>query len=270
MSRNEDDFGFEETKSTILDYFLMFKEIKWAVVTTIGVSVGIILSVIGIVSILPEVIDSDQQNQTGLLVLGFGIIFALSLWLPISNGRLFAQIISKGKKQQRKLIAIQSNLMRKSYLMNFELVEPEIIVKEGDVKLEKIMNHLSFVFPEISRINNKRIEKSKSAEQYAKQFKRKLHFLRDYDLGIKTATGWYVIQFYSDIVKFSDIEEMAKKFSFDKAIGAEIQRIIIVGTEFDSSFEKQTLEKKMIDLKRKLHLDIIQEDQYGYSTIWID
>ena len=46
MSRNEDDFGFEETKSTILDYFLMFKEIKWAVVTTIGVSVGIILSVI--------------------------------------------------------------------------------------------------------------------------------------------------------------------------------------------------------------------------------
>ena len=53
-------------------------------------------------------------------------------------------------------------------------------------------------------------------------------------------------------------------------MGGEIQRIIIVGKEFDSSFEKEILIEKMSQLKRKIHVDMILEDEYGYSTIWID
>ncbi len=270
MPNDDVDFGFEETKSTILDYFLMFQEVKWAVITTIGTSIALILLVIGLFSIILNAnLDSLEANQIGFLVFGLGIILVLSLLLPVYNGDLFFKTITKGRRQQRELLAIQSNLIRRSYLMNFELVEPEIIIREGDSKLERIMNHLSLVFPEVSRINKKRIGKEMSAEQYAKKFKRKMHFLRNYDLGIKTSTGWFVVQFF-DKVKFSDIEEIVRKFSFDKAVGANIQRIIIVGKVFDSSFEKEKLEEKMNEFKRKEHVDIILEDQFGYSTVWID
>ena len=270
MSNDNANFGFEETKSTILDYFLMFKEVNWAVTTTIGSSIILFLVIIGLFNL---VLDPNRPSQgiSGLIVLGFVVAFTLSLWLPISNSRLFSKIITKGRQQQRELLKIQSHLIRKSYLMNFELVEPEIIIKEGIPKLEKMMNHLSFVFPEIDRINKKRIKKNKSVEKYAKKFKRKMHFLRNYDLGIKTSTGWFVVQFYENLVKFDDVEKIVKKFTFEKnLLGAEIQRIIIVGKKFDSSFEKIELVDKMALLKRKINVDIILEEKYGYSTIWID
>jgi|APSaa5957512535_1039671.scaffolds.fasta_scaffold07363_6 hypothetical protein len=272
MPDNDINFGFEETKSTILDYFLMFKEVKWAVATTMVVSIAIVLIIIGLMdTIMREVSVSSDPKISGLIVLGFATIFALSLWLPFSNGKLFLKIITKGRKQQKELLEIQSHLIRRSYLMNFELVEPEIIIKEGDSKLEKMMNHLSFVFPEIDRINKKRIKKAKSVEKYASKFKRKMHFLRNYDLGIKTSTGWYVVQFYENLVKFEDVEKIVKKFTLEKTLsGAEIQRIIIVGKEFDSSFKREQLSEKMTLLKRKIHVDIILEEEFGYSTIWID
>ena len=272
MPDEDINFGFEETKSTILDYFLMFKQVKWAVVTTMVVSVAIFLITIGLFDMVMRTASvSSEQNLIGLIALGFATIFALSLWLPFSNGRLFLKIIVKGRRQQKELLTIQSHLMRRSYLMNFELVEPEIIIKEGEPKLEKIMNHLSFVFPEIDRVNKKRIKKTKSVEKYASKFKRKMHFLRNYDLGIKTSTGWYVIQFYENLIKFEDVEKIVKKFTLEKTLlGAEIQRIIIVGKKFGSSFEKEQLVEKMTLLKRKIHVDIILEEEYGYSTIWID
>ncbi len=269
MSDNDD--SFEETKSTILDYFIMFKQVKWAVATTMIASIAILLIIIGLFDMVMQIVSiSPEPKISGLILLGFATIFTLSLWLPFSNGRLFLKIITKGRKQQRELLAIQSHLMRRSYLMNFELVEPEIIIEEGNPKLEKIMNHLSFVFPDIDRINKKRIKKMKSVEKYASKFKRKMHFLRNYDLGIKASTGWYVVQFYENLVKFEDVKKIVKKFSLEKAMGGEIQRVIIMGKEFDSSFEKEKLTEEMSLLKRKIHVDIIQEDGYGYSTIWID
>ena len=266
------NFGFEETKSTVLDYFLMFKQVKWAVGTTIVVSITIFLINYWIFDIIfRNIADSTQISVIMMMGIGFALIFALSIWLPISNGNLFLKIIRNGRKQQRELLQIQNHLVRKSYLMNFELVKPEIIVNEGNPKFEKIMNHLSFVFPEVDRINKKRIKKRKSGEKYANRFKRKMHFLRNYDLGIYTSTGWYVVQFYENIVKFEDVEKIVKKFTLEKILlGAEIQRIIIIGKNFDSSFDKEQLIKQMSLLKRKMYLDIILEDEYGYSTIWID
>lgn len=269
MPNNDVNFGFEETKSTVLDYFLMFKEVKWAVATTIGVSIILFLVSISLLNLVVE-LAIPSQKISGLIVLGFAVIFALSFWLPISNGRLFLKIIAKGRRQQRELLAIQSHLIRRSYLMNFELVEPEIIIKEGDSKLEKIMNHLSFVFPEIDRVNKKRIKKNRSVEKFKRKQKRKLHFLRNYDLGIKTSTGWYIIQFYENLVTFDDVKKITNKFSIEKTMWSDIQRVIIVGKEFDSTFEKEKLVEQMSLLKRKIHVDIILEEKYGYSTIWID
>lgn len=271
MANDDADSGFEETKSTILDYFIMFKQVKWAVATTMIASIAILLIIIGLFDMVIQIASvSLEPKISALILLGFTTIFTLSLWLPFSNGRLFLKIIAKGRKQQRELLAIQSHLIRRSYLMNFELVEPEIIIVEGDPKLEKIMNHLSFVFPDIDRINKKRIKKIKSVEKYASKFKRKMHFLRNYDLGIKTSTGWYVVQFYENLIHFDDVKKIVKKFSLEKAIGGEIQRVIIVGKEFDSSFDKEKLAEEMALLKRKIDVDIILEGEYGYSTIWID
>lgn len=270
MTKEDKDFGFEETKSTVLDYFLMFREVKWAVISTLGVSIVIFLLVIGLFNLAVKLDNVFQQKQFSVIVIGLVLILTLVFWLPLVNGRLFIKIITKGRKLQRELLTIQNSLVRRSYVMNFELIEPEIVIKDGNPRLEKIMNHLSFVFPEIDRVNKKRIKKKISVEKYANKFKRKLHFLRNYDLSIKTSIGWYIIQFYENMVKFDDVEEITKKFSFEKTIGTEIQRVLIIGKEFDSSFEKEEISKKMDSLKRKIRLDIISENEYGYSTIWID
>lgn len=269
MSSKSNDFGFEDTKSTILDYFLMFRDVKWAVVSTLGVSVVVFLLILGLFNILVETRGTIQEKQLYLTIVVLTIILTLAFWLPLVNGRLIIKIIGKGRKLQRELIEIQNNLTRRSYMMNFELVEPEIIIKDGSPQLEKIMNHLSYVFPEVDRVNKKRIKKKNSVEKYAKKFKRKLHFLRNYDLVIKTSLGWFVIQFYEKLT-FPDVEKIVKKFSIEKTIGTEIQRVVIVCKEFDSMFEKDELVKQMDSLKRKIRVDLISENEYGYSTIWID
>ena len=274
---DKDEFGFEETKSAILDYFLLVKETKWIVGTTIGVSILILLLIVGIGTILIQEVERAQDlgettidHSLTLLLIGSGFIASLVIWLPLSNGRLIFHIIFKGRKQERELIEIQNNLIRRSYLMNFELVEPEIIIQDGDPRLEKIMNHLSYVFPDISRINKKRIKKNKSVEKHIKRYRRKMHFLRNYDLPIKTSLGWYVVQFFPNLMTFDDIEKITKKFSLEKTIGTPIQRVIVIGKEFDESFEEKHLEKKMISLQRKIRVDILTEDELGYSVNWID
>ena len=51
----------------------------------------------------------------------------------------------------------------------------------------------------------------------------------------------------------------------------KIYRLIIVGKEFDDEFYTHEISKKIRELKRRFNLDLIlEEDDYGYSAVWIE
>ena len=56
----------------------------------------------------------------------------------------------------------------------------------------------------------------------------------------------------------------------EKLIGGNIMRIIYLADEYDSFFETGDFISKMKETKRKFKLDLIKENNLGYSTIWID
>jgi len=271
---DEKDFGFEETKSTILDYFELFKEARSTVAVILSICLIQILLFVGIAIRVND--ETTAMDLMSPLLAIYSFSLASSISIPIIFYKLFYTSIWKGKKLQKQLSEIQNNFIRRSYLMNFELVEPEIIIKESDEKLEKFVNHLSMVFPDIARVNSKRIRKKKKAEQYF-QHHQKLHWLKKYYFSLNTPLGWYAAQSFENKVTIEDIKTIIRKFSLEKTftkfgiIGVlSVQRIIILGKEFDDSFSDDNILITMNELKRKFKVDIILETEYGYSTIWID
>ncbi len=267
MSDNE-PISFEKTKSTVVDFIVYLRRSRTVTIITTGVNAILVLFALLVyfpVEGTPASFWPAEQSLKWLV----GTIVVFTVITLLFNSKLIFETTFRSKQKEKELRFIQSALIRRSYLMNFELVEPEIQIDSGEKRLEKIMNHLSFVFPEIEKINNKRISKNQSVEKYNKRFKRKFHFLNKYDLSIYTELGYFIINFY-DKVDFKEIESISKKFSREKKGDVQIERVILVGKEFKFSTEKQNMEDMMISIKRKIHLDVIKEDENGYSIIWID
>ena len=65
-------------------------------------------------------------------------------------------------------------------------------------------------------------------------------------------------------------DENGKKYEIEKLLGNDVRRIIYLADEYDSFFESDDFISKMKETKRKFKLDLIKEDNLGYSTIWID
>lgn len=285
---DEKDFGIEETKSTILDYFILFKQVQIALLFIIVGSVTVFflfketfLHLLehfrdnGLVYTIPDepfifVIDLDAAfiwSFAGMIITP-GVI-AVIAWL-------FYSTIIKGRKLQKHLINFQSNLIKKSYLTNFELVEPEIIIQGGDPKLEKFVNHLSLVFTEINKKNEKRLEKRKTVEQawtYNEKWGRKRRFaaFKNYFFATGGFLGYYVVQYFEKTVTVEDIQKIIKSLNKEKIFwNITTNRFIILGKKFDSSFDDENILLTMNELKRKFKIDIILETEYGYSTMWID
>ena len=49
-----------------------------------------------------------------------------------------------------------------------------------------------------------------------------------------------------------------------------VSRFVFLSRHYDDSFSKDDLREKMKSIKRSFFVDLIKEDDYGYSTIWID
>ena len=285
---DEKDFGFEETKSTILDYFILFKQVRTALIFII---IGSVLSFLLFKETFFHLLEHFRDNGLGYTIpdepftfvihLDGAFIysyvgFVLSPCVAVVIAWLFYTTIIKGKKLQKHLINFQSNLIKRSYLTNFELVEPEIIIQGGDPKLEKFVNHLSLVFTDINKKNKKRLKKGKTVEQFWVWKRRRISAWRDYFFAINTVVSVYVAQSFENKVTVEDVKIVIKKIHLEKALarlpfgGVVPYRVIILGKEFDDSFSNDNILITMNELKRKFKIDIILETEYGYSTIWID
>ncbi len=264
------EFGLEETKSTIQDFSYHLSKARVIFIFLFGAFV--VISILSWFALFPpenSPLALDYEHKIGDVI---APILVLSISILVIFGTITSLLMYKSWKKQKQLTAIQSHLRRRSYLTNFELVEPEIRIEKGDQRFEKIMNHLSYVFPDIKKINEKRIKRKKTPENW--RLKRWPHILRKYDLPILTNMGAYVVQFLVGTVKFEDVEEIVKGFSYqnwyDYILGRpNIQRLIIVGLNFEDGFGGG-IEEKMNLMKKHFFVDIIHEEDFGYSVLWID
>ena len=290
---DEKDLDIEETKSTILDYFILFKEVRAALIWII---LGSVLSFLLFKETFFHLVEHFRENGLAYTIPDEPFTFVIHLdgafiysmigfvlvpCIAVPIAWLFYTTIIKGQKLQKHLIDFQSDLIRRSYLTNFELVEPEIIIEDGDPKLEKFVNHLSLVFTDINKKNKKRLKKGKTVEQFWVWKKRRFSMWKDYFFVTNTKTNLYVTQYFEQTISVEEIQKIIKLLEKEKMkdtiTGLKIFsvlpssiRLIILGEKVDSSFNDENITETMNELKRKIKVDIILENEYGYSTIWID
>ena len=226
-----------------------------------------------------DVITPDSVRERAIFVLAFVSIFAALVVLLMNAVYLGIQFLQKRKELQRNFLQVQADLVRRSYVTNFELEE-----SQGTSQVDKIFNHLCLVFPQLNDEKKKRLKKGFTTFDQKpgpiwSRFRRKVFFLKRYDLAQRTSTGFFIVKIINDKpLSFTDVEkELA---SFQKRVLVEsagmssskdlVSRFIFLAKSYDDTFSENTLREKMKSLKRTFLVDLIKEDEYGYSTIWID
>jgi hypothetical protein len=204
------------------------------------------------------------------------LMLATGISLVIIIGWELIWFLTK-RKTHRELLQIHSSFIHRSYVTMFEFVRPE-----GETKVDKLFNHLSLVFPEVEKFK-KRLEEPPWylfwLKKHRKFSEREESLLYPKDektdtWDFITVTGMFLLVIFKMTVKWEDVEKMIKENNRDqtieKLLGNDVRRIIYLADEYDSFFETDDFVSKMRETKRKFKLDLIKEDNLGYSTIWID
>ena len=272
----EDEDSQKKAHSALVDFFVMFRNFRSNSYAAVAPGV---LMIIGIMTIMTGGTGECRDMQSGIIIencqgyfslhvsVAHALILGSAIWVVVIFGFNLYWAITK-RKTHRDLLQIHSSFIHRSYVTMFEFVRPE-----GETKVDKLFNHLSLVFPEVEKFK-KRLDKKqkKFSEREESLLYPKTETADTWDL--ETATGTFLLVIFKTTVKWEDVEKMIKVNSRDqnveKLIGGNIMRIIYLADEYDSFFESDDFVSKMGENKRKFKLDLIKEDNLGYSTIWID
>ena len=275
MEDNELDKKFQ-AHSVIVDLHTLHKESASLIIAAIGFSALLMICWFATLYTLPMSENTALTGPEGaIFMLSFVSMGGVGITLFIISVNLGTKFLRKRTEIKRNFLEVQADFIRRTYLMNFELVN-----SEGSSQKDKIFNHLCLVFPQVNEIKKKRTKQKLTSfdqppksikEKFERKIRKKTFFLRDYDLVLGTSTGYFVIRIINDkTITFEDVksqvEGLQKKW-FNKDI---LARFIILGKSFDKSFEEPELINQMKTLKKKFYVDLIVEDDFGYSTIWID
>ena len=269
----------EDTHSAIIDFHNLHAKSGKFITLGIIASFFLLICWIAVLYTLPITTNSVIEGQEGaIFLLAISSVFGIGIVLLINSVYLGTKFLKKRKELQYKFLKIQSELVRRSYLLNFELEE-----SEGTSQVDKIFNHLCLVFPQVNEVKKNRIRMGFSSfdEQTNSswsKFRRKVFFLRKYDLAVLTSTGYFVVKIIDeDEFKLKDVEEEINSLQRQLKIESlgmgdkqTIARFIFLSRNYGDDFSKDTLTDRMKSIQRSFFVDLIKEDEYGYSTIWID
>ena len=262
----EDENARRKAHSALVDFFVMYKKILSNILVVIALSALMTLSFIGIL------LDSWGEGQiqggkitTVLLISLLGICGVLVIPFFV---KIVIWFVRQGRKSHRELLEIHSDFINRSYVTTFELVP-----YQGETKIDRLFNHLTLVFPEVEK--SKKILLTKKIKKLSDLPEPKLRFT-NFDQWFRTDTGDFIFKIFKTTVKWEHIEKIIKELNreqrmqkvFDTQV---IIRVICLADKYDPFFESYDLASKMKETKRNYYkIDLILEEKFGYSTIWID
>jgi hypothetical protein len=191
-------------------------------------------------------------------------MYTTQTWLMASNGLvigllsfLFLWITYRGNAYKKELKEIENQLIRQSYLVNFETSIPE-----GESRVDKILNHSALVFPELQYL----IRRAKP-ENKKLPYKLNQHIRNDVvDIIVSTKRGDFVVKFF-DNLSFKTLQEFTENLSKS---GKMIFRVLCVAKNFDDQMQSSQLSTLMQQLDLDFDIDLIFEEEQGYSMLWIN
>ena len=278
MSDDESKFA-NENYSLILNFQDVYRNIGFQISWTLILSILLIVIVLQffIVELVP-LKDSITHMASPLIALMYTFPTTLTVLTTIFG----IHYLKKRKATKQGFVKVQSALVRRAYILNFELEE-----SEGVSQRDKIFNHLSLVFPQVDQIKKKRIKNGYTSidqppkfilKRWLRNNKVNRYVYGEFDLSVNTSSGMFLVKITNEkVLTFEDIENTVKEIrkkmkitSLGMDAKGEIDRLIFLTKSFDETISKQELNEKMKNLKRYYQIDIIKEKEYGYSTIWIN
>ena len=192
-------------------------------------------------------------------------LYVTQLWLMYGNGVviallsfLFVWVTYRGKAHTQEFESIQRQFIRQSYLVNFETSVPE-----GQTKVEKILNEAIHVFPPLKDVQRKSHEKQS-----------KIPYKLDHKINgdtidgiVSTKKGDFIVKIYDNTVNASHIKNLVNMLSKSRD---KIFRVLCVAKDYDEELQSNKLIGIMDQLPKDFKLDLIFEEEHGYSMLWID
>jgi len=194
---------------------------------------------------------------------GIVTLFLTQIWLMIGNGIaigllafLVLWVTYRGHKHTSEFESIERQFIRQSYLVNFETSIPE-----GDTKVDKILSQAVLVFPAL-----KNLQQKKSAKKINIKLNTQVNGYT-IDAIVPTKKGDFIVNFFDNVVTYDEIKSLCEKLSKSRA---RIYRVLFIAKDFEQELQTQKLVDLMDELAIYFKVDLIFEEDQGYSMLWID
>jgi len=194
---------------------------------------------------------------------GIVTLFLTQIWLMIGNGIaigllafLVLWVTYRGHKHTSEFESIERQFIRQSYLVNFETSIPE-----GDNKVDKILSQAALVFPAL-----KNLQQKKSTNKINIKLNEQVGGY-DIDAIVPTRKGDFIVKFFDNVVTYDEIKSICEKLSKSRA---RIYRVLFIAKDFEQELQTQKLVDLMDELPIYFKVDLIFEEDQGYSMLWID
>ncbi len=196
---------------------------------------------------------------------GIVSLYITQIWLMYGNGVvigllsfLFIWVTYRGKAHTEEFESIERQFIRQSYLVNFETSVPE-----GETRIEKILNEAIHVFPTLKEVQRKaKLKQTKIPYKLNQKFNGET-----IDGIVSTKKGDFIVKFYDKTVSESDLKNLIKILSKSRA---KIFRVLCVAKDYDEDLQSNKLVEIMDKIPKYFKLDLIFEEEHGYSMLWID
>jgi len=196
---------------------------------------------------------------------GIVSLYITQIWLMYGNGVviallsfLFIWVTYRGKAHTEEFESIEQQFIRQSYLVNFETSVPE-----GETRVEKILNEAIDVFPALKDVQRKaKLKQTKIPYKLDQKYSGET-----IDGIVSTKKGDFIVKFYEKTVSESDLKNLVNILSKSRD---KIFRVLCVAKDYEEDLQSNKLVGIMDKIPKYFKLDLIFEEEHGYSMLWID
>jgi hypothetical protein len=209
------------------------------------------------------------------------LFFLVAAVIIISPFLIF--MIVRSKRFYHELNTWNEEYLQSSYTLIFDTTIPK-----GNTAGEKVLSLASFIFPQLRAdyydyyyVANfaKAFFKKKFTKSWKERTRAGLNYRvgEEYylDVALKTLEGYFIVKNFGDSsISVDNLKELIMIISgeFRNKYGRlDVFRVIVVARDYDQPFlNRESLEQMMNgELKSKFDIDLIVEEQVGFTVLWV-